>query len=449
MSVVFLVALWRAHGEEVVRVDPSMALRLWPVAAAACLSWPIVLDRVGLYRSQRRRSLGQILGAVVVAGLVPIVLTALATALLDAPLGSRFAFACGAAQLAALMLERSVVFTALHYARRTGRNLRYAVVVGSGPRATQVTGRILDHPEWGIWIIAYIDESGAPYCPEIPASMVHKPAHLERILAEHVVDEVIIACPRSQLGCVGEIAALCAVVGVPITLLPDLFGDVLAAPRIGNLGGTLTLSFAPVHHGRLELAIKRGIDVVGACVGLVLTAPLIAAAAAAVRLSSPGPVFFRQLRCGIRGRPFEMLKLRTMYADAEARQAELAELNEMDGPVFKVRDDPRVTPVGRVLRRFSLDEVPQLWNVLKGEMSLVGPRPPIPGEVSSYDPVHRRRLSMRPGLTCTWQVSGRNGIGFEEWVRLDLEYIDRWSLVLDVALLLRTIPAVIAGRGAS
>ena len=426
-----------------------MALRLWPVAAAACLSWPILLDRVGLYRSQRRRSLGEILAVFALAGLVPIVVTAFATALLRTPFGPRFAFACGAAQLAALMLERAIVFTALHAARRSGRNLRYAVVVGSGPRAMRVTQNVLDHPEWGISIIAYVDEAGAPYSPEVPASMVHKPADLERIFARQVVDEVIIACPRSQLGCVGEIAALCAVIGVPITMLPDLFGDVLPPPRISSLGGALTLSFARVHHGRLELAVKRGIDVVGASVGLVLAAPLIAAAAVAVRLTSPGPVFFRQMRCGIRGRPFWMLKLRTMYDGAEARQAELAERNEMDGPVFKVRDDPRVTSVGRILRRHSLDELPQLWNVLKGEMSLVGPRPPIPGEVSSYDPMHRRRLSMRPGLTCTWQVMGRNAIGFEEWVRLDLDYIDRWSLVLDVALLLRTIPAVIAGRGAS
>jgi lipopolysaccharide/colanic/teichoic acid biosynthesis glycosyltransferase len=182
---------------------------------------------------------------------------------------------------------------------------------------------------------------------------------------------------------------------------------------------------------------------------LLASAPLIAVAALLVRATSPGPIFFRQVRCGLYGRRIGVWKLRTMCAGAEAMQAELHEQNEMDGPVFKLRDDPRVTPVGRWLRRFSIDELPQLWNVLKGDMSLVGPRPPMPSEVSHYDPSDRRRLSMRPGITCIWQVSGRNLIGFGEWIKLDLEYIDNWSLALDLVLLIKTIPAVLSGRGAS
>jgi lipopolysaccharide/colanic/teichoic acid biosynthesis glycosyltransferase len=157
---------------------------------------------------------------------------------------------------------------------------------------------------------------------------------------------------------------------------------------------------------------------------------------------------FRQVRCGLYGRPFEMLKLRTMVQDAEARRAELLELNEMDGPVFKMKYDPRITPVGRLLRRFSIDELPQLWNVLRGDMSLVGPRPPIPSEVNCYATTDRRRLSMRPGITCLWQVSGRNDIGFDQWVKLDLAYIDSWSLGLDLRVLVKTIPAVFKGTGA-
>jgi lipopolysaccharide/colanic/teichoic acid biosynthesis glycosyltransferase len=159
-------------------------------------------------------------------------------------------------------------------------------------------------------------------------------------------------------------------------------------------------------------------------------------------------VLFRQTRCGLNGRRFEIVKLRTMCANAEQRLDEILHLNEMDGPVFKVKDDPRVTRVGRLLRRYSLDEIPQLWNVLRGDMSLVGPRPPLPHEVSQYESAERRRLSMRPGLTCLWQVSGRNDIGFEEWVRLDLEYIDGWSLYQDFKILVRTVPAVLFGTGA-
>jgi lipopolysaccharide/colanic/teichoic acid biosynthesis glycosyltransferase len=180
---------------------------------------------------------------------------------------------------------------------------------------------------------------------------------------------------------------------------------------------------------------------------LVLAAPLIAVAAVAIKATSSGPVFFHQIRCGRYGHHFGMLKLRTMVIDAEEKQAALLDLNEMEGPVFKIKADPRITSVGRLLRRFSIDELPQLWNVFRGDMSLVGPRPPVPMEVVRYETRDRRRLSMRPGITCLWQVSGRNEIGFDDWVRLDVEYIDSWSLVNDFKILLRTIPVVLRGTG--
>jgi len=200
---------------------------------------------------------------------------------------------------------------------------------------------------------------------------------------------------------------------------------------------------------RLALRAKRVIDLVGSGLILLATAPVVAAAAVAIRLDSRGPVFFRQDRCGRDGRRFSMWKLRTMVVDAEKRRSELLDRNFMDGPVFKVAGDPRVTRVGRFLRRYSVDELPQLWNVLRGDMSLVGPRPPLPCEVEQYGSFERKRLSVRPGLTCEWQVSGRNQIGFEEWVRLDVDYIENWSLSRDVSLLVRTIPAVLRGDGAS
>jgi exopolysaccharide biosynthesis polyprenyl glycosylphosphotransferase len=196
------------------------------------------------------------------------------------------------------------------------------------------------------------------------------------------------------------------------------------------------------------LAAKRVIDVVGASLGLLFTAPVLAVAAIAIRLNDGGPVIFRQQRCGLHGRRFTMLKLRTMVPDAEDRKVELAALNECKGPIFKLRTDPRITRVGRVLRKLSIDELPQLWNVLRGDMSLVGPRPPVPQEVAQYEMFERRRLSMRPGITCTWQVSGRSNIGFDRWVQLDVKYIDSWSLGLDLMILLKTIPAVIRGDGA-
>ena len=200
---------------------------------------------------------------------------------------------------------------------------------------------------------------------------------------------------------------------------------------------------------RLSLAAKRGIDCLGGAVGLLVSLPVLALAAIAIRLEDGGPVFYPQQRCGRHGRLFRMLKLRTMVVGAEGLQKQLEDRNQMDGPVFKMEDDPRVTRVGDVLRRFSIDELPQFLNVLWGDMSLVGPRPPLPSEVARYGPRERRRLTVKPGLTCTWQVSGRNNIPFEEWVRLDLDYIDRWSLRRDLLLIARTVPAVLRGDGAS
>jgi len=239
----------------------------------------------------------------------------------------------------------------------------------------------------------------------------------------------------------------CASTGIPMTLLSDIFGDYLPPPRVGRFGAMTALSFAPVHHSRSRLIVKRSIDVVGAAAALLVASPLILVAAIAIKLTSPGPVFFRQIRNGQYGRQFKMFKLRTMTQDAETRRAELQGANEMNGPVFKMRHDPRITRVGKWLRRLSLDEIPQFWNVLRGDMSLVGPRPPLPHEVMEYATFDRRRLSMRPGITCLWQIGGRNSVDFDDWVKLDLEYIDTWSLVSDLKILLRTIPAIMRGTG--
>jgi exopolysaccharide biosynthesis polyprenyl glycosylphosphotransferase len=200
---------------------------------------------------------------------------------------------------------------------------------------------------------------------------------------------------------------------------------------------------------RLYAVAKRLFDCVLASVLLVLSAPLWVAAAALIRLTSPGPILFRQRRCGRWGREFTCYKFRTMFEGAELTRRQLEALNEVDGPVFKIRDDPRVTRVGRFLRRSSIDELPQLWNVLRGDMSIVGPRPPLPEEVARYRPRDLQRLAVTPGLTCLWQIKGRSQIKFDEWVRLDLEYIRRRSLWLDFVIVLRTIPAVLSGRGAA
>jgi exopolysaccharide biosynthesis polyprenyl glycosylphosphotransferase len=415
---------------------------------AGCSVWPLALAGLGLYESQRRRSFGGFVGRHVLAGLLAAGALHTTALILGGPLSPDLALATGLVQGGALGALRLGVYGSLRFARRMGRNYRHALIVGTGPRACHVRRVIDRNPGWGFRIVGYVDEEPLPVDPTIPADQVHKLIDVPALLRERVIDEVIVAIPRSMLGALGPLVSECAAAGVPITLLTDLFGDFLPPPRVSRFDTLTTLCFAPIHHSRASLALKRAFDVAGASLGLALAAPVLGVAALAIRLTSNGPVLFRQMRCGLNGRRFEIVKLRTMCANAEQRLDEILHLNEMDGPVFKVKHDPRVTRVGRLLRRYSLDEIPQLLNVVRGDMSLVGPRPPLPHEVSQYESAERRRLSMRPGLTCLWQVSGRNDINFEEWVRLDLEYIDSWSLYQDFKILARTVPAVLFGTGA-
>lgn len=274
-------------------------------------------------------------------------------------------------------------------------------------------------------------------------------SELDRVLREQVVDEVWIHLPmRSQYGVVESAVETCRTFGVPARFesIPFRGGEGLSRDEQGRQLDAVyqtTVSGEP-----LRLFVKRMIDVLGASIALVLFSPLLIVSMALVKISSRGPVFYKQVRVGLRGREFTLYKLRTMRSDAEKLQTRIQHLNESDGPVFKVREDPRITTVGRWMRRTSIDELPQLINVLRGEMSLVGPRPARPGEVRRYESWHHHRLAMKPGITCSWQVSGRSNLPFETWVKLDLEYTRTWTIRGDFILLLKTIPAVLSMRGA-
>jgi len=425
----------------------SSTTRLLALALVSGAAWPVAFQRRRLYRSQRLLRLGEVMSSVAVAGCAATGVHFAAAFLLSAPVAPWFPLVCGLAQFLGLGSLRIAVHGVLRWLRRDGRNFRNVLIVGSGPRAAYVQQVIGWNPTWGLSVMGFIDSHVPPGGPSVITHQVFKLEDMEELLNDQVVDEVIVACPRSMLAQIVSVVDACALAGVPITLLSDLFGDYLPAPRTTRFGSLPALSFAPVHHNAAKLALKRCIDVVGAAVLLLASAPILGAAALAIRVTSPGPILFRQVRCGLNGRQFVMHKLRTMYVDAEDRKRELLAQNEMDGPVFKMKRDPRITPAGFWLRRFSIDELPQIWDVLCGRMSLVGPRPSLPIEVVEYQTFERRRLSMRPGLTCLWQVSGRNEIGFDDWVRLDLEYIDTWSLRNDLKILLRTIPAVLSGSG--
>jgi exopolysaccharide biosynthesis polyprenyl glycosylphosphotransferase len=415
----------------------------------ACLAWPLVLDRFGMYRSRRHEDLTSVLSPLAGASAAGVILLSTVAFYISAPIAPLFPLVFGVANFAMLAAVRIGVFAFLRAARRAGVNYRNVLVIGSGHRARYAERVIGSHAEWGLRIVAFVDDGEPEGGPAVPAERVRKFVDVPELLRDEAIDEVLVACPLSMLPSTASVVHACAIGGVPVTLLSDLFGNHLPAPRVCYFDTLAALSFAPVHHNEMKLALKRLIDIVGATVGLILAAPLLGLCALAIRLDSPGPIFFRQQRCGLNGRRFSIMKLRTMHDGAEHRKVELLHLNEMDGPVFKITYDPRVTRVGRWLRRWSTDELPQLWNVLRGDMSLVGPRPPTPDEVVKYELTERRRLSMRPGVTCIWQVSGRNKICFSEWMKLDLLYIDNWSLLLDMRLLLQTVPAVLFRRGAS
>ena len=430
-------------------VGRAQLVRLVALGLIVSLLWPASLHEFGLYESQRRRPLEEIIRRLLLAATVPAAFLVGANWAMGTPVVLAFSLYCSGAQTLVVVGLRAAIFVGLRGIRRQGGNYRSLLIVGTGPRAVRALESVEQHPEWGLRVVGFVDDSDVPVDPRIPSGQIHKFINFPNLVREVVIDEVIVACPRSMLDQILPVVGVCAQVGVPVTLLSDLFGDVLPPPRVTHFNSLTALSFAPVHHSRSKLLIKRAMDVVGAACALALVSPVIGVAALFIRRTSPGPVIYRQIRCGRNGRPFEMLKLRTMIPDADKHREALEEQNEMDGPVFKITDDPRVTPVGRVLRRWSIDELPQLWNVLKGDMSLVGPRPPIPDEVNQYATAERRRLSMRPGITCLWQVNGRNAIGFADWVKLDVDYIDNWSLGLDIGILAKTVPAVLKKTGAS
>jgi exopolysaccharide biosynthesis polyprenyl glycosylphosphotransferase len=275
-------------------------------------------------------------------------------------------------------------------------------------------------------------------------------ADLSTVISREAVDEVVVALPlRQRRDLVEKIVAVCEEQGILVRVRTDLFNLRVARPLVEDIDGIPVVTIRSGPEEGWQLIVKRAIDILGSASLLILLLPFLLLVALLIKLDSPGPVLFRQERFGLNRRRFKVLKFRTMVRGADKHQAKLEELNEAEGPVFKIRNDPRVTALGRFLRQFSIDELPQLINVLRGEMSLVGPRPLPMRDVKLIDTQwHKRRFSVKPGLTCLWQVNGRSDVTFENWVKMDLEYIDTWSLGLDFKILLKTIPAVLRGSGA-
>jgi exopolysaccharide biosynthesis polyprenyl glycosylphosphotransferase len=345
-----------------------------------------------------------------------------------------------------LVAGRVLIRAAAGLARSQGYNTRRVAVVGQCHLAAEVVERFASHPEWGYDFAGYVLEDDA--VAEEGSLVLGRLHDFDRLLQVEVLDEVVFAVPTERLTLVQDAARLCQEQGITVRIFVDILHGGLARLEASAADGLPMLAYSTVPTNELALAAKRVFDVVVSASVLLLLAPVLLGIAVAIRRESPGPIFFRQRRVGLNGREFDLFKFRSMHLDAEAQLAGLKALNEASGPVFKMRNDPRVTRIGRFIRRTSFDEFPQFWNVLRGEMSVVGPRPPIPDEVRQYQRWQRRRLSVRPGITCTWQISGRSDISFERWMKLDLEYIDNWSLLGDLQIFAKTIPAVLSARGA-
>jgi exopolysaccharide biosynthesis polyprenyl glycosylphosphotransferase len=349
-----------------------------------------------------------------------------------------------------LVLVRIILKAFLQNLRSKGYNFRRILIVGTGNRARSVAKKLHAHREWGMVVYGFLSQTPEEVGKQLDeAEVLGSLEDLQKVISTNPIDEVHIALPLLNLDTITNLLEICEEQGIRTRVMLDLYSPTISQVHLEDFRGTPMLTFTASPMETWEMVVKETVDRAGSLVMILLLFPLFVFLSICIKLSSKGPVFFVQERVGLHKRRFRIFKFRTMVHNAEELRESLEEKNELSGPVFKIKDDPRCTFVGRLLRKTSLDELPQLINVLRGEMSFVGPRPPLPSEITQYEPWQYRRLSMKPGISGLWQVSGRNEVDFEKWMKLDLQYIDNWSLKLDFIIILRTLPAVLLGRGAS
>jgi len=418
------------------------------------LLWHIIFLSLGLYNSKRLSTRSaeilDILKATAVASVTLFIAAILLRIQMVTP---RFVLLFWSISSATAASSRLLVRHLLGVVRSRGRNLRHMLVVGTNPRAIRFARKVEAKPQVGYRIVGFVDDAwnGLAEFRKAGYRLVSDSCNFPNFLREHPVDEVLVALPmQSSYALVSRIVALCGEQGIVVRLLPDLFDTRVARSKAEDFEAEAMIT---VYRGTPEgwqHLLKRVLDVAISLVAIVVLAPLFLLTALLVKLTSSGPVFFVQERVGFNKRRFPLFKFRTMVADADGQFHVVQPLNEVSGPVFKLKNDPRVTRFGKVLRKMSLDELPQLFNVLKGDMSLVGPRPLPVRDYNGFDKDwQRRRFSVRPGITCLWQINGRSSIPFEKWMELDMHYIDHWSLWLDFKILAKTVPAVLKGTGAA
>ena len=453
INLAFLIAYWMRYDLQVPKV---VAPENWvpyavfqPVAWVLTLLLLIVFALGGVYHQKRGRSLLDEVYAVLNGTATAIVIVMAATYLIRF-YHSRFIFLLvGAVVVGLLGMERLLLRIARAELRKRGHGIRRVVIVGAGEVGRSVMRNIVARPELGYLVVGFVDDDPGKGSTDIGRfKALGGLENLPHIVGREAVDEVIITLPWMYHRKILSIVRQCERHDVRSRIVPDLFQLSLSRVEVEDLAGIPLLSLSGPSADNWLWWVKRALDFSVGLIGLALTPPLMLVIGLAIKLDTPGPVIFSQTRVGKGGRPFTCYKFRTMRVGADEEKERLARLNEAQGALFKIKNDPRMTRIGRLLRRTSLDELPQLYNILKGDMSLVGPRPPLPEEVSQYLEWHKRRLETWPGLTGLWQVSGRSNLTFDEMCLLDIYYVENWSLTLDTKIVLQTIPKVILGDGA-
>ncbi len=433
-------------------VDPVFQASLTTYVPFATALLPVMLFSfylTGVYRSRRGRGYLDQMWAIATATTMGVVMM-MAASLVQPLAYSRLIFIYTAVLVILLLgISRAILFGLRNYLRDFGVGVDRVVLVGAGDVGRMVMRNIVARPDLGFKLIGFLDDNPVKNTTDIGRfKALGSVANFREVVQEYHLDRAIICLPWQSHRTVVRLLNDCERVGIQAQVIPDLFQLTKNQIEMEELNGIPLISSRQVTITGWNRLVKRTVDLVLSIVGLTVTLPFTLLIGLAIRLDSPGPVLYTQARIGKEGKPFQVYKFRSMIAGAESLREQMARLNESTGPLFKLRDDPRATRVGSFLRRYSLDELPQLLNVLRGEMSLIGPRPNLPEEVAAYSEWHKKRLSVSPGMTGLWQVSGRSDLTFDEMVLLDIYYAENWCMSMDLTILLRTVPAVLLKRGA-
>lgn len=454
INVAFFIAYWLRYDLQLFRaVDPAnnVPYRVYlPMVGLLTLVWVLASRREGAYDVRRGRPLFEDLYGLVNATTTAIMLLVVLVFFYRRLFYSRIIFIYAGLLIILLIgIARVVRWMILARLRQAGQGVDRVLLIGAGEVGRTVMRNLIAQPELGYRIVGFLDDDPVKSATDIgPIKALGPVDNLPQVAKENQIDQVIITLPWQYHRKIIRLVNETEQVGIRARVVPDLFQLSLGGVDVEAINGIPLISIKQSALTGFNYTLKRAVDLIISGLAIILLAPVWLLVALAIRLDSPGPILFRQERIGRHGKPFILYKFRSMYQDAEARLEELRARNEAGGPLFKMRDDPRRTRVGRIIRKTSLDELPQLINVLRGEMSLVGPRPGLASEVAQYQDWHRKRLEVLPGITGLWQVSGRSNLTFDEMVMLDIYYAENWSLSMDLRIMLRTVPQILFGEGA-